>query len=98
MVTEGDGRSSNDSNPHRLRRIIAVPAIVVELGLIVIGIWQIAGGDDSAPEVKVGGQQTSRDDVDTTATTNVVVGESGELDVEGDPGQVGLVPAQTEER
>ena len=23
MVTEGDGQSSNDSNPHRLRRIIA---------------------------------------------------------------------------
>lgn len=82
--------------------MIAVPLIALAAALVGVGVYQLTSGDDAPPavETEVGGNQVERDESTATVapSTTVVLGDETGLDVSGDQGQVGLVPAQTEER
>lgn len=81
--------------------MIAIPLIMLAAALVGVGIYQVAASDDPVPiEPEVGGQQVTRDDAQATTapSTTVVVGDDSGLEVGGDQGQVGLLPAQSEER
>ncbi|NLA35282.1 MAG: hypothetical protein GX868_06295 [Actinobacteria bacterium] len=92
-----DGVSTRD-----IRRMIAVPLIALAAVFVGVGIYQLVSGDDAPPTIttEVGGSQVERDDPTASVppSTTVVLGDANGLEVGGDQGQVGLVPAQTEER
>lgn len=103
-MTDNETATANTggSSTRDVRRMIAVPLIAMAAALVGVGIYQLTSGDDAPPAVEpeVGGSQVERDDpvAAVPPSSTVVLGDETGLEVGGEQGQVGLVPAQTEER
>lgn len=104
MATNGSDDESTTTQRSDIRRYLAIPMIALALALVGVGVYQVVGGgDDDSTDVEVGGTRQDRSittlgDAPASSTTVIVGdGETG-LDVSGDGGQVGILPAQTEER